>query len=93
MSFIETWTDAPGYSPATPDDPWAEGEGVERLSTVLPGLGSVTGIAAHDEATRRESFSTVAGLQESPRRAVFRAAVPVLWLNPGLRASPPGAGG
>lgn len=40
MTFIEAWADQPGISPATADDPWAERDGAERLSTRIPGLGT-----------------------------------------------------
>jgi len=44
MTFIEAWSDLPGLLPtADPADAWAEGPGVERLSTRLPGLGNATG--------------------------------------------------
>lgn len=45
MTFIEAWTDLPGWLPVDdPDDPWAEGEGVRRLSTRVPGLGNERGL-------------------------------------------------
>ena len=43
MTFVEAWSDLPGLHPAGPDDPWAEGEGIARLSTRIPGLGSADG--------------------------------------------------
>ncbi|MDP2305704.1 MAG: hypothetical protein Q8P18_06725 [Pseudomonadota bacterium] len=44
MTFIEAWSDLPGLSPAEdPADPWAERDGVHRLSTRIPGLGNATG--------------------------------------------------
>ena len=44
ITFIEAWSDLPGMLPTTdPDDYWAEGEGVHRLSTKVPGLGNATG--------------------------------------------------
>lgn len=44
MTFVEAWSDLPGLR-ATEDagDPWAEGKGVHRLSTRVPGLGTPTG--------------------------------------------------
>lgn len=44
ITFIEAWSAQPGYLPmADPLDAWAEGPGVTRLSTRLPGLGSAEG--------------------------------------------------
>jgi len=44
MTFIEAWSDLPGFLPTDdPSDRWAEGRGVRRLSTKLPGLGSPSG--------------------------------------------------
>lgn len=43
ISFIEAWTDSPGFLPMDSDDPWAEEESVRRLSTFVPGLGSDSG--------------------------------------------------
>ena len=44
MTFIEAWTDQPGYLPyADPKDKWAEGKDVYRLSTKIPGLGNKKG--------------------------------------------------
>lgn len=42
-TFIEAWSDQPGMSPATPDDPWAERADAARLSTRVPGLGGPEG--------------------------------------------------
>ena len=43
VTFIEAWSDLPAYLPMAPDDPWAEGTEVERLSWRIPGLGTPTG--------------------------------------------------
>jgi hypothetical protein len=44
MTFIEAWTDSPELLPMDgAADPWAEGPGVARLSTRVPGLGNATG--------------------------------------------------
>jgi hypothetical protein len=44
MTFIEAWSDLPGMLPSPdPGDYWAEGDGVRRLSTKVPGLGNETG--------------------------------------------------
>ena len=42
-TFIEAWSDLPGLSPNTADDPWAERADFPRLSTRIPGLGNATG--------------------------------------------------
>ncbi|MBZ0253995.1 MAG: hypothetical protein K8I02_11710 [Candidatus Methylomirabilis sp.] len=43
MTFIEAWTDYPGFLPmADPADRWGEGE-TSRLATRVPGLGSPDG--------------------------------------------------
>jgi hypothetical protein len=42
VTFIEAWSDLPGYTPVSEADPWGEGE-VVRLSARVPGLGSAAG--------------------------------------------------
>ena len=45
ISFIEAWSDLPGLGPTDdPDDDWAEGDAVHRLSARIPGVGSATGL-------------------------------------------------
>tara|TARA_Y100001968_G_scaffold322424_1_gene358497 strand:- start:596 stop:1378 length:783 start_codon:yes stop_codon:yes gene_type:complete len=44
MTFIEAWSDLPGMLPMAADDEWAEGQGVSRLSTRIPGLGNSQGL-------------------------------------------------
>ena len=43
ITFIEAWTDEPGFNPTSPSDYWAEHSSVHRLSTKVPGLGSPAG--------------------------------------------------
>ncbi len=43
VTFIEAWSDLPGFLPMPQEDTWAEGENVKRLSSKIPGLGSATG--------------------------------------------------
>jgi hypothetical protein len=43
VTFIEAWSDLPGYIPNAPDDPWAEDPDYPRLGTRIPGLGNATG--------------------------------------------------
>ncbi|MEL6107398.1 MAG: hypothetical protein AAFU85_15265 [Planctomycetota bacterium] len=44
MTFIEAWSDEDGLlpMPSKERDPWGEGDGVNRLSTAIPGLGSAS---------------------------------------------------
>lgn len=45
MTFIEAWSDVAPYLPTSdPVDLWAEGPGVRRMSTKIPGLGNATGL-------------------------------------------------
>lgn len=44
ITFIEAWSDLPGFLPMPDDDPWAEGDEVNRLSTKVPGLGNPQGL-------------------------------------------------
>ncbi len=45
ITWIEAWSDLPGLLPMdASQDAWAEGEGVTRLSTRIPGLGSSRGM-------------------------------------------------
>lgn len=49
MTFVEAWSDLDGRRPMDPSsDPWAEGPGIQRMSTKLPGLGNATGAIALD---------------------------------------------
>lgn len=43
ITFIEAWSDFPGWLPMDPADYWAESDTVKRLSTRVPGLGNATG--------------------------------------------------
>lgn len=43
MTWIEAWSDLPGYRPVTDADPWAEREDAPRLGARIPGLGSPEG--------------------------------------------------
>ena len=55
VTFIEAWTDHQGYLPMGPDDPWAEGSNVKRLSTYVPGLGRPDGHIEPDSAAMRKA--------------------------------------
>jgi hypothetical protein len=60
ITFIEAWTDLPGWLPTeAPEDAWAEGKVVRRLSSNVPGLGNETGLIDLDapwmeEVARRD---------------------------------------
>jgi len=43
VTWIEAWSDLPGYLPMDDADEWAEGGGVNRLSARIPGLGGASG--------------------------------------------------
>jgi hypothetical protein len=70
ITFIEAWSDQPGYlpmdDPAT--DPWGEGEGVRRLSTRVPGLGTPTGHVDATSPAMQEAAANDEDLAELARR-------------------------
>jgi hypothetical protein len=43
ITFIEAWSDVDGLRPQEIDDRWAEADGVARLATRVPGLGTASG--------------------------------------------------
>lgn len=64
ITFIEAWTDHVGYLPMDPNDYWAEGDNVKRLSTSVPGLGNAQGKIdpkSHAMAQAAENFDTSFG--------------------------------
>lgn len=70
ITFIEAWTDAPGWLPMEgPDDTWAEGENVDRLSTKVPGLGNETGLIDLDAAWMEEAADEDADVADFLDRA------------------------
>jgi len=42
ITWIEAWSAVDGLRPTTSDDPWGE-DGIDRLATRIPGLGTATG--------------------------------------------------
>ncbi|MDH3201858.1 MAG: hypothetical protein OEM15_13265 [Myxococcales bacterium] len=74
MTFIEAWSDQPGLLPISdPNDPWAEGPDVHRLSTKIPGLGNATGlIDLNSEAMQRAA-------SEDPEVADFVTRARDFW--------------
>ncbi len=70
ITFIEAWSDQPDYLPMSEaDDPWAEGPGVRRLSTRLPGLGNETGLIDLDSEAMRQAAEHDAEIADFVRRA------------------------
>lgn len=69
MTFIEAWTDAPGWLPMEEGDYWAEGENVKRLATRVPGLGNATGLIDLNAAWMAEAAEQDADLANLVRRA------------------------
>ena len=43
MTVIEAWSDLDGLRPMGAEDPWAETEDIDRISTRIPGLGTASG--------------------------------------------------
>jgi hypothetical protein len=70
MTFIEAWSDQPGLLPTSdPSDRWAEGPGVQRLSTKVPGLGNATGLIDLDSDAMQLAASDDPELADFVRRA------------------------
>ena len=70
VTFIEAWSDAPALLPTSdPADPWAEGPGVNRLSTRVPGLGNATGLIDLDAPWMTEAAALDADLADFLTRA------------------------
>lgn len=74
MTFIEAWSDLPQLLPtADPADPWAEGRGVHRLATKIPGLGTPTGRIELDGACMKQAAA------RDPEVADFVARANDFW--------------
>lgn len=69
ITFIEAWTDAPGWLPMEDGDYWAEGDNVDRLSTRVPGLGNETGSIDLDAEWMNDGAAQDADVAEFVRRA------------------------
>ncbi|MBF0226107.1 MAG: hypothetical protein HQK76_11690 [Desulfobacterales bacterium] len=70
ITFIEAWTDLPGWLPMdNPNDYWAEGENVKRLSTRIPGLGNTTGLIDLYAPWMEEAAKKDADIAEFLKRA------------------------
>jgi hypothetical protein len=78
MTFIEAWSDLPGLLPTTnPDDYWAEGPDVQRLSTRIPGLGNATGLIDLNGGCLRQAARQDADVADFASRANYPA---LAWL-------------
>jgi hypothetical protein len=73
ITFIEAWSDAPGLSPVSASDRWAEGPGLHRLSTRVPGLGQSTGLINLESDAMRQAAS------RDPDIADFRIRADNFW--------------
>lgn len=74
VTFVEAWSDQPGMLPMDDAaDPWAEGSGVTRLSTRVPGLGTPDG---RIDPTSEEMKAAAA---EDPDLADFVARTQDFW--------------
>ena len=80
ITFIEAWTDEPGFGPTSPTDYWAEGSSVRRLSTKVPGLGSPEG--RYDRKKIRELSKTDPDLKNLLKRLRFPVS---FWLYEAVR--------
>ena len=70
MTFIEAWSDQPGFLPmADPNDRWAQGPDVHRLSTKLPGLGNETGLIDLDSEGMQQAAANDEEIADLVRRA------------------------
>jgi hypothetical protein len=69
VTFVEAWSDLPGYFPSTEDDPWAENAEVDRLSTRIPGLGNDRGQIDLDSAAMVAAAQSDADVAEFVRHA------------------------
>ncbi len=54
ISWIEAWSDVDGLRPTTEEDPWGE-QGIDRLSTRIPGLGNADGRIDLDSEWMRDA--------------------------------------
>ncbi len=70
ITFIEAWSDQPGLLPMSdPNDRWAEGPDVQRLSTRVPGLGNELGLIDLDSDAMLQAASEDPELAGFVRRA------------------------
>ncbi len=80
ITFVEAWSDHPGYLPMDTDDLWAESKNVKRMSWKVPGLGSEDG--KYDKKslkTLSKNDKDLAGLYKRLKHPVF------FWMKEGVR--------
>ncbi len=77
MTFIEAWSDLPEYLPMADPvaDPWGEGSDVNRLSTRVPGLGTVTGHVDPTSPAMQDAAAT------DPELADLAARMQTFWTS------------
>ncbi len=74
ITFIEAWSDAAAWLPtADKADAWAEGSGVHRMSSKIPGLGTATG------RIDLESAAMTAAASADPEIADFVTRAKDFW--------------
>ena len=70
ITWIEAWSDLPGSLPMREGaDEWAEGEGVTRLSTRIPGLGNPRGLIDLDSEAMTVAAESDADVADFVTRA------------------------
>ncbi len=74
MTFIEAWSNLPGKLPMKDStDRWAQGSGVQRLSTRIPGLGGPQGLIDLDAQWMKDAAAA------DPQVADFVARAQNFW--------------
>lgn len=68
ITFIEAWTDQPGWTPTSDDDYWAQENIPGRLANRVPGLGTETGWVDWDGEAMQEAISKDADVAELVKR-------------------------
>ena len=69
VTWIEAWSDLPGFLPMADADAWAEGEDVSRLSAKIPGLGTADGRIDLDSEAMAEAEAADADVADFVWRA------------------------
>lgn len=69
ITWVEAWSNLPGYLPTDGEDPWAEGPEHGRLSGRVPGLGTATGAIDLDGEAMAEAAAGDADVADFVDRA------------------------